>query len=271
MIDAAHEVRAVFADKGAWDAFAAANPWVRDPRFIASIAEYAKRRGVRCAAVGFTPPEAVDVVPPNYRETIVARGLNARARTLLDELVAVATGPAVLALEAVTPFAQQVRELFPHALLTEYLPLAADRERLPDVRHCDILASGLPSGSFDAVVSGDVLEHVPDLDAALRETRRILRQGGVCLATFPFKAANASTEVRAILSESGVEHLMMPEYHGDPVRPDGALVYAIPGWDIIDKCRGAGFSDARMVFISSAARGVTATGLAGVFVLHAVA
>ena len=43
-----------------------------------------------------------------------------------------------------------------------------------------------PDEVFDAVLSADVLEHVPDIDAALRETVRILKPGGKLLATFPF-------------------------------------------------------------------------------------
>jgi len=37
---------------------------------------------------------------------------------------------------------------------------------------------------------------------------------------------------------------MEPEYHGDPMSPDGALVFEIPGWDILGRARAAGFSHA---------------------------
>jgi SAM-dependent methyltransferase len=41
--------------------------------------------------------------------------------------------------------------------------------------------------SFDAIVTNQVLEHVPDLDLSLREIARVLKPGGAVLALFPDK------------------------------------------------------------------------------------
>ena len=48
-------------------------------------------------------------------------------------------------------------------------------------------AASLPfaDGTFDAVVLGEVLEHLDDDVAALREARRVLRSGGVIAASVP--------------------------------------------------------------------------------------
>ncbi len=46
-----------------------------------------------------------------------------------------------------------------------------------------------PSGFFDAVVCLDVLEHVADAPTVLREIHRVLRPGGVALATVPNRHA----------------------------------------------------------------------------------
>jgi SAM-dependent methyltransferase len=46
------------------------------------------------------------------------------------------------------------------------------------VFHGELQAASLPSGAFDLVYMGDVLEHVPDCRATLVEVRRVLRPGG---------------------------------------------------------------------------------------------
>jgi 2-polyprenyl-6-hydroxyphenyl methylase/3-demethylubiquinone-9 3-methyltransferase len=47
--------------------------------------------------------------------------------------------------------------------------------------------TGLPGGSFDAVISTDVIEHVRRPDAHLREIRRLLRHGGCGVVSTPIK------------------------------------------------------------------------------------
>ncbi|MEU7479845.1 methyltransferase domain-containing protein [Lentzea sp. NPDC042327] len=59
----------------------------------------------------------------------------------------------------------------------EALRQAAERGVLP-VR-ADVLAVPLPDGCADVVVAGEILEHVPDLPAAVAEACRVLRPGGL--------------------------------------------------------------------------------------------
>jgi SAM-dependent methyltransferase len=42
-----------------------------------------------------------------------------------------------------------------------------------------------PENTFDKVILAEVLEHVPEQDAVLREVRRVLRPGGVAAITVP--------------------------------------------------------------------------------------
>lgn len=50
----------------------------------------------------------------------------------------------------------------------------------------DITAIPVEDGSFDAVMCTEVLEHVPDPVAALKELNRLLKPGGYLLITAPF-------------------------------------------------------------------------------------
>lgn len=51
---------------------------------------------------------------------------------------------------------------------------------------CDIVSIPEPDGSFDAVLCTEVLEHLPDPVAAIREFGRLLRSGGHLIVTAPF-------------------------------------------------------------------------------------
>jgi SAM-dependent methyltransferase len=60
------------------------------------------------------------------------------------------------------------------------------RERLGlDVRREPLLEADLPAGGFDAIFLGDVIEHLPEADAALRRTAELLDGGGVLAMTLP--------------------------------------------------------------------------------------
>jgi hypothetical protein len=48
-------------------------------------------------------------------------------------------------------------------------------------------------------------------------------------------------------------------------------VFEVPGWDLIARCRAAGFRDAAMRFIASTKYAVHGEEIAGVFVLVACA
>jgi SAM-dependent methyltransferase len=131
-----------------------------------------------------------------------------------------------------------VLELDPHSPLkkilararkhvrTFYEPLEERGSLRPDGTMCqDITALTFPNESFDLIVSSDVLEHVPLLENAFRESRRVLKPEGVHLFTVP---PRLKTKKRAELVEGKVLHLEPPEYHRDPLSPQGILAF----WDM---------------------------------------
>lgn len=115
------------------------------------------------------------------------------------------------------------------------------------IRHEDIERLSFETDSYDFVVSNDVLEHVNDPLAALREIKRVLRPGGIALLTFPFDTNREKSERRAELQGGKVGFILPPVYHGNPISDKGSLVFTDFGWDILDVFRDAGFEDIRVV------------------------
>ena len=51
----------------------------------------------------------------------------------------------------------------------------------------DVTRSSLPAGAFDVVLCSEVIEHVPDVPAALRGLRRLLAPGGTLVLSTPLR------------------------------------------------------------------------------------
>jgi SAM-dependent methyltransferase len=202
---------------------------------------------------------------PNYRERVVSKatGLNSRQRAAalsMEHLLGALPlrAASIYVTEAVTPFFRYVRERAPRTIGSEYLgadlPPGITRS---GVRHEDVTALSLPDASFDLAVSNDVLEHVPDYRRAFRELLRVLKPGGALLFTVPFHVDRYENVIRARVTERGIEHLLPPEYHGDPVRADaGVLCFQTFGWHLLDELRELGYADAGTLFVWSYVHGI---------------
>ena len=68
--------------------------------------------------------------------------------------------------------------------------VALVQERLPDHRVVlgDVEALPFADGSFGTVLCTEVIEHIPDPSAALREFARVLRPGGVLVGSVPARS-----------------------------------------------------------------------------------
>lgn len=124
----------------------------------------------------------------------------------------------------------------PHHSYSEYQDDYGDSS----VRREDLTRLSYPSDSFDIVLTSETLEHVPDLDAALREILRVLKPGGRHIFTIPQDPAADRTFRRASLSADGtIEHHVTPLYH--PAGDRGYLVFTEFGGDITEILDRAGF------------------------------
>jgi SAM-dependent methyltransferase len=205
---------------------------------------------------------------PSLRESLVCAGCrtNARQRAVAALLLedGAATGKTYLT-EQASPFHRALRRRVPGLVGSEYARSRWRRWRLrawlwrhgvfERLRFGDVTALPFTTASFDAALSLDVLEHVPDYRAALREFARVLRPGGQCVLSVPFYVDRESTETLARIDADGrIEHLQAPEYHGDPLG-GGVLCFHHFGWDLLAAMREAGFSDAHAVRLRDPARG----------------
>jgi SAM-dependent methyltransferase len=104
-------------------------------------------------------------------------------------------------------------------------------------RNEDLQRLTFEDNEFDLFVSLDVFEHVPDPRLAFREIWRTLKPNGVLLSTFPVRKAQvAPVDPRVAFHGDGtITHLKEPEYHGNPVNPDGSLVTVDYGYEIHQK------------------------------------
>lgn len=115
---------------------------------------------------------------------------------------------------------------------------------------CDALHLPFPSQAFDGVVSGFLLRNVADLDAALREQRRVLRPGGrvVCLDTTPPRPGLLRPLVEFHLRR--VIPLLGRVIAGDSEAYNylpGSTADFLPAEDLAQRIEGAGFVGAGFV------------------------
>jgi hypothetical protein len=169
--------------------------------------------------------------------------------------------------EQVTPFFAWAERTLPGDVIgSEYLgPDIASGATVDGVRHEDAVALSFGDAAVGTIVSCDVFEHVPDIDRCLGECARVLRPGGRMYFSIPFHDMPRTVQ-RARLSDGEIVEVRPPQYHWNPVDPKGSLVFYDHGWDILERCRRAGFGDAYAVGYWSLLYGYLGDGLQLLFV-----
>lgn len=183
----------------------------------------------------------------NLRETVNCpeTWFNSRMRAAI-QAVEMHEGPgaAMYVMEQKTPMFRHFMARYPNCIGSEYLgdaiPLGTtDADGL---RNEDATRLTFENASFDCLLSFEVLEHIPDFRAALREARRVLREGGRFYFTAPFIPTSQDHLIRAKVEDGKIVHFLDPEWHGDPVTGKGILCFQHFGWAIVDDLRACEFS-----------------------------
>ena len=278
LVDTPHfsEIRQSFRTLEAWKSWSDSRQELRDQQYIDNMARSIKLTGFVDPLSGFIHPNEVRETGENYREGLSARGLNSRYRAMTLPLVehTLMNGrcSTIYLSEHFSSFADVVTRRFPYVMTSEYMPNPAVRRRFFQVRHEDPLRLTLPDHAFDLYLSSDQMAYAPSMMDYLKEARRILRRSGQFIATLPFRYGESSTEIRAQIKDGEIVHWLPPESQDDPLDiSQKKLVFFIPGWDILDATREAGFASAEIIATNSRTNAILGTEIAVVFVLRATA
>ncbi len=270
------ELRERLSSLTEWKACENAYPELRSVSYIGDLAASVRAGGFVDPLHGFVASGEYTLRSTNYREDFTAYGCAARHRAvvlhMLDYVLANGWCSTVFLAEDGTAFANALPERFPYCFKAAYLPELEGRQAFPNLRHEDPVALSLPDHSFDLYISLDTMIYAPSTPSLLREAHRVLRRTGVFLATMAFRYGETLSQIRAEIVDQELVHRSDPLYFADPLDPARKrLVYSIPGWDILEQARQAGFRSAEIVAHSSRIHAILGTEIAAVFVLEATA
>jgi SAM-dependent methyltransferase len=151
-----------------------------------------------------------------------------------DRLLDLGCGAGRHAFEALRRGARVVAFDYDEAELKDVAAMAAAMDQAGDIpasggsatTRGDATRLPFPDGSFDRIIAAEVLEHIPDDVAAIRELARVLRPGGSMAVTVP-----------AWLAER-ICWALSDEYHAPFVEGGHVRIYKASG--LRAKLRGAG-------------------------------
>lgn len=142
---------------------------------------------------------------------------------------------------------------------SQYFPHTEFGKLVGEFRNEDLENQTFEDYSFDLVVTQDVMEHVYDPARAFKEIARTLKKGGLYIFTTPLVNKFRQSEIWAKKGEGGKPiFLKEPEYHGNPVDPEGSPVTMHWGYDIVDFIKSTSGMDACIEYIDDLNFGIRA-------------
>jgi SAM-dependent methyltransferase len=191
------------------------------------------------------------VLTPNWRESLVCPqcGLNNRMRAaiqIFQQECRPAPDSRIYISEQTTPLYSLLTNNYLHVKGSEYrgdsMPYGENKKT--GLRNEDLTKLSFKNKEFDYILSFDVLEHVPNYRKALSECFRCLKPDAVFYFSVPFIKDQIKNLVRACINGKGeVNHILPPEYHGDPINPGGCLCFHQFGWELLDELNDIGFKN----------------------------
>lgn len=148
----------------------------------------------------------------------------------LDELVPAWTDKTI---HESSPSNMRLRDFASNYKYSFYEPGVDSGARLPNGGTSENLERlSISSNTLDVFITQDVLEHVFDPEASVKEVMRTLRVGGWYLFTTPRSPYLGESVRRAKLVDGEVVNVLPPEYHGSPIGDGRVLVTFDWGQDL---------------------------------------
>jgi hypothetical protein len=120
-------------------------------------------------------------------------------------------------------------------MASQYYPNRKLGEYFDGFRNENLESQTFPDELFDLVITQDVMEHVYHPELVFKEIARTLKKGGAHIFTVPVINKHFKTEVWATLNPDGTPFFLhKPEYHGNPIDPQGSPVTMHWGFDMIE-------------------------------------
>jgi SAM-dependent methyltransferase len=194
-----------------------------------------------------------DNVHINWRERVICpiTQLNNRLRAtvhFMDFELNPGENSSIYIAEQVTPLYTYLTNKYKNIIGSEFLGTDVQPGSISDagLRHEDATRLSFKDNEIDFYLSFECFEHIPDFIKAFEESYRILKDGGMMYFTVPFAANDHKNIIRATISQDGtINHILSPEYHGDPVNASGGILcFTHFGWEMFDQLRSIGFKDA---------------------------